>query len=92
MSWILSRVAGRRVADTQCGFRLIQASLLRKIQLSSHRFEIESEIIVKSAWAGFRIASVPVSSIYRREISFIRPVGDTIRFFRFLLSLKRGAS
>lgn len=89
MSWILSRVAGQKIPDSQCGFRLISRPVLEKITLESHHFEIESELAVKSAWAGFRIVSVPVSSVYQRQKSFIHPIRDTFRFFRFLFSLKR---
>jgi glycosyltransferase involved in cell wall biosynthesis len=89
MSRILSRVAGRAVPDTQCGFRMIRREVLEKVRLSSDRFEVESELMVRAARAGFRIASVPVSSVYRRQISFIRPLKDTVRFLRFLGQLKR---
>jgi glycosyltransferase involved in cell wall biosynthesis len=88
MSWFLSRMTRQYVPDTQCGFRIVSRPALEKIELSSDRFEIDSEFVVKAAWAGFRIRSIPVSSVYRREPSFIRPFRDTLRFFRFIRSLK----
>jgi len=90
MSWILSAIAGQRIPDSQCGFRLISRRLIEQLDLSCDRFEIESELLVKSAWAGCRIVSIPVSSVYRRTSSFIRPVRDTFRFFRFLFMLRKG--
>lgn len=89
MSKIISRVAGQKVPDTQCGFRLIRRRLLEKVRLVTDRFEIESELVIRAGWAGFRIESVPISSVYRRQISFIRPLRDTVRFFSFLRSLKK---
>jgi len=89
MSWLISRLAGQRIPDTQCGFRMVRRRVLETLQLVSNRFEVESEMIVLGAWAGFRITSVPVSSIYRRQSSFIRPIRDTIRFIFFLWQLKR---
>lgn len=89
MSWLLSRIIGQKVPDTQCGFRWISRRLLERIVISSDRFEVESEMVIRAAWAGSRIASVPVSSVYRREVSFIRPLGDTVRFFRLLKRLFR---
>jgi len=89
MSFLISRLAGQRVPDTQCGFRMIRRRVLETVRLTCDRFEVESEMIVRSAWAGFRIVSVPVSSVYRRQISFIRPIRDTVRFLRFLWQLKR---
>lgn len=88
MSRIISRVAGQSVPDTQCGFRMIRRRVLERVPLSSDRFEVESELVIRAAWAGFRIASVPVSSVYRMQISFIRPLRDTVLFFRFLWGMK----
>ena len=90
MSRIISRVAGQDVPDTQCGFRMVRRRVLEKVRLISDRFEVESELVIRTAWAGFRIGSVPVSSVYRRQISFIRPLRDTLRFFLFLGRLQRG--
>lgn len=87
MSWLISRIAGRHVPDTQCGFRRVSCRLLERIPLTSERFEIDSEMIIRAGWAGFRITSVPVTCVYRREASFIHPVGDTLRFLRFLRRL-----
>ncbi|MBI3333161.1 MAG: glycosyltransferase family 2 protein [Candidatus Omnitrophica bacterium] len=88
MSWLLSRMLGVPVPDTQCGFRIISSRLLEGVDLASSRFEIDSELVVKSVRAGFRVASIPVSSVYRSDFSFIRPVRDTIRFIRFLRSVR----
>ena len=89
MSWLLSRITHQNVPDTQCGFRIVSRAVLEKVELSADRFEIDSEFVVKAAWAGFRIVFISVSSVYRREPSFIRPFRDTVRFFRFIRSLKR---
>ena len=89
MSRLISRIAGQTLPDTQCGFRLVRRRLLERVRLVSNRFEIESELVIRAARSGFRIASVPVSSIYRRQISFIRPLRDTVRFFCFLRRLKK---
>ena len=89
LSSILSSVVGQQIPDTQCGFRMVSRQVLERLNLSADRFEIESELVVKGVWAGFRQVSVPVSSVYRRSLSFIHPLGDTLRFFRFLLSVRR---
>ena len=87
MSRILSWIAGQRFPDTQCGFRAVHRRILEKVELRFDRFEIESELLIQSAKAGARIISIPVSSVYRRSLSFIRPVRDTFRFFYFLFWL-----
>ncbi|MDO8729623.1 MAG: glycosyltransferase family 2 protein [Candidatus Omnitrophota bacterium] len=89
MSRIISKVAGQKVLDTQCGFRMIHCRVMEKVRLTCDRFEVETEMVIRAAWAGFRIASVPVSSVYRRQISFIRPLRDTLRFFLLLSRLRK---
>ncbi len=84
MSWIISLVCRQRIKDTQCGFRLMAVEVLRKIQLECSDFEIETELLVKASRAGFMIASVDIQSIYRDEISKIRPLHDTARFIRYM--------
>lgn len=92
MSWFISRMTGQAIPDTQCGFRWISRRLFDRVRLSSNRFEIESELVIRAARAGFRVGSVPVSSVYRRQTSFIRPLRDALRFLRLLgcLALERG--
>lgn len=92
MSWLLSRLIRQDIPDSQCGFRLIHRRALEQIHLTTRRFEIESELVVKGAKAGFKIVSIPVSSLYPRGASFIRPFSDTVRFFRFLSALRKEPS
>ncbi len=79
-SGIISLLARARVPDTQNGYRLAGAALLRRIRLTTNRYEIESELIIKASRAGARIASIPVRSIYGSERSAIHPLRDTMRF------------
>lgn len=89
MSWILSWLIHQRIPDSQCGFRLVHRRLLEAITLSTRRFEIESELLVKAAQAHGKIVSIAVCSFYPDRRSFIRPFRDTVRFFRFLWGLVR---
>ncbi len=85
MSWLISLCCRQSVPDTQCGFRFIKTDVLRAIVIECVGFEIETEILIKASKKGFKIASVPIQSIYRDEISKIKPVKDTLRFIRFIL-------
>lgn len=85
MSSFISAMARQYVPDTQSGFRLIKASVLSVINLRSSNYEIESEMIIRAARAGFRIDSVPIKTIYRDEKSRINPVVDTLRFIFFVI-------
>ena len=87
-TWLLSRIAGQPLGDTQCGFRLVRLDLWPRIAPRAARFAAESEMLVKAARAGARIALLPIQTRYvpgRR--SRIRPVLDTARFFAAVLRL-----
>ena len=84
MSWILSSVAGQKIEDTQCGYRAFTRRAIESLHLGTNRFEVESEMLLDSAAHGYKIHSVPISSLYRDEVSHIRPGRDTVRFFSFL--------
>lgn len=79
-SRILSLFAGLRLEDTQSGFRLVDASLLRRMDVEGEDFAIETEILLKAVALGARVAYVPIKAIYiPGRCSRYRPVRDTVR-------------
>lgn len=84
MSAVLSMAAGCRLGDTQSGFRLFRADVLRGVSVTTEGFDLESEILVRAARRGFRIRETEVSTVYGDEKSKIRPVKDTLRFLALL--------
>lgn len=89
MSGMLSHFAGSSIPDTQCGFRLIKKEVLLKVNLEFKRYEIESELILQAAKYDFRIASVPIQTVYQGEVSKINPLVDTLRFINMLVGFLR---
>jgi glycosyltransferase involved in cell wall biosynthesis len=85
MSWFISALAGRRIEDSQSGYRLHRSQLLRSITLVTHRYETETEILIKAGRRGFRFAFCPVRTIYGEEKSGIHPLVDTVRFVRLVV-------
>lgn len=85
MSWLISLVAKQKIPDTQCGFRLIKKDVLKALDLSTDKFETESEILIQASRKGFKIESVPINTIYADEKSSINPFLDTVRFIRFIV-------
>jgi glycosyltransferase involved in cell wall biosynthesis len=83
MSRRLSRLAGVRLPDSQCGFRLAHLETLMRLPLSARRFEIESETLVTMLAEGHRVEFVPIRVIYESERSNICPFVDTWRWLRW---------
>lgn len=84
-SAVVSLLAGQRVDDSQSGFRLVRARALRGFDLKTSRYETESEMLIQAGRRGFKIRTVPISSIYDQEKSNIRPLADTFRFIRLII-------
>jgi glycosyltransferase involved in cell wall biosynthesis len=65
-SMLTSFLLGRRIPDTQSGFRLHSRRLAESIvqSLSGGRYETEMEILVKALREGYRVSSSPIRTIY----------------------------
>ena len=79
-SYVISKITKTDIPDSQCGFRLIKAEVLNNLNLSTMKYETESEILIEAAKNGFVIESIPVKTIYTNQKSQINPIVDTIRF------------
>ncbi len=81
-----SILAGRKLLDSQCGFRAIRSWVLRRARLFSKRYELESELLVEAARMGAKIAFVKIPTIYNGNKSYFHPLVDTMRFVAFLFT------
>ncbi|MFH1245773.1 MAG: glycosyltransferase family 2 protein [Candidatus Omnitrophota bacterium] len=84
MSLFISRLCKQDIPDSQCGFRLLKRNVIAGMNPVSSNYEIESEMILEAHQKGFNICSIPVQTIYNKEISQINPVIDTLRFLKFI--------
>ena len=84
-SFFVSRLAGRPMQDSQTGYRLIKTAVLERVRCRAKNYEAESEILILAGRAGFRIAEVPIATIYHGGKSSIHPLFETLRFVRLVL-------
>ncbi|MEO6722707.1 MAG: DUF2062 domain-containing protein [Ferruginibacter sp.] len=73
---------GINAPDTQSGYRLYPVWLLKHMRFITRKYEFEIEVLVRSAWKGISIESVPVSVYYppkEERISHFRPFKDFTR-------------
>lgn len=86
MSFIISAYTWDWIPDTQCGYRLIRLSAIDPEELTSDKYEIETDLILRVRERGWDIVSVPIQSVYHdTAVSYINPVRDTLRFIWFML-------
>lgn len=84
MSARISRGCRQEIADTQCGFRMLSASVIPHLLDGAARFDYETEMLFIVSRHGGKIESVPISTVYGDEVSSIHPVRDTIRFLKLM--------
>lgn len=89
MSQRISAVCGQKIPDTQCGFRILHRQLIPELLGGTARFDYETEMLIIASRKGFRIASVPITTVYSDEVSSIHPVRDTLRFFKLMRRYKK---
>lgn len=73
---------GVNCPDTQSGFRLYPLRLLKQINFITRKYEFEIEVLVRGAWRGIAVDSVPVTVYYAPKevrISHFRPFQDFTR-------------
>ncbi len=84
--FFISLAMGARIRDTQSGFRIYGKEVIKNIQIETKGFEMETEILLKSRGAGFRIGTVPVTTVYQENYSsHFRPIRDFYRISIFFL-------
>ena len=74
----ISVVAGRRLPDTQCGFRAIRREVLETVAGVGDRYEFETDFIIRAARRGYDIVAVPIPTIYGGTSHF-RECRDAMR-------------
>jgi len=89
MSVEISRVCGQRIPDTQCGYRMLHRQIIPDVLQGGHRFDYETEALIVASRKGYRIDSVPISTVYTDQVSKIHPVRDSLRFFKLMRRYRR---
>jgi glycosyltransferase involved in cell wall biosynthesis len=60
-NYLIQLFTGVSNTDSQSGYRAMKREVLTKQKTKSGGYEIESEMLVKTAKAGFRVAEVPIT-------------------------------
>jgi glycosyltransferase involved in cell wall biosynthesis len=84
MSSRISRVCGQKIPDTQCGYRMLDRQLIPELLGGGHRFDYDTEVLIIASRKGYRIESVPITTVYTDQVSKIHPLRDAIRFFKLM--------
>ncbi|HEX6537086.1 MAG TPA: glycosyltransferase family 2 protein [Gemmatimonadaceae bacterium] len=84
-------IVGAPVADAQSGFRAIRRAVLERVRGGGDRYEYETELLIRAAREGFRLAFVPIPTVYGAPSHF-RGLSDSARVVRAIWRHRAGAS
>jgi glycosyltransferase involved in cell wall biosynthesis len=91
MSRQISRVCKQEIPDTQCGFRMLDHRLIPQLLGGGDRFDYDTEVLIIASRKGYRIESVPITTVYSDQVSKIRPLRDAIRFLKLMWRYRKAA-
>jgi glycosyltransferase involved in cell wall biosynthesis len=84
MSRQISRLCGQQIPDTQCGFRMLNRQLVPELLGGGDRFDYDTEVLIIASRKGYRVESVPITTVYTDQVSKIRPLRDALRFLKLM--------
>ena len=82
-----SAIAGAPIHDSQCGYRLYRRRVVQATPVRASRYEVETEMAVRAARLGFRVAEVAIPTVYGDETSHLSPTRDVPRIVGMMLRL-----
>lgn len=85
ISFLLRMFTGLRVGDSQCGLRAFTRPALERLELNTNGMELASEMILKAARRGLKVADVPVPYAERLGEAKLNTFRDGWRHLRFLM-------
>jgi len=84
---LIGYLTGVQISDSQSGFRAIRSSLIKRMKLGSHGYEVESEMLVKALRTGARVAETPISFVQRTVgTSKLDPIRDGARILYAIIT------
>ena len=79
---LASRIGGQPIADAQTGFRAFSRAVAEAARPAGSGYDFETAFLLQVLAQGFRVRSVPVSTIYQGGRSHFRSWVDTWRVAR----------
>jgi len=76
---VISLLAGCKIDDSQCGYRLIRREVLETVELETDGYQMESELLIKAGRKDVRIGHIPIE-VKESPTSHIRHLTDTWKF------------
>ena len=80
-------LSGKKVNDSECGFRALSPKAIAELKLEQNGFAIEAEMIAAATDRGLTITQVPVSAIYTKDGSTLNPVSHGLGVLTWIITM-----
>jgi len=81
-------LSGRKLFDTECGFRAFSGKAIAMLELRENGMAISAETIYEATKKNLRVVEVPVSVVYTKDGSTLNPIrhglGNLIRILTMI--------
>lgn len=85
LNFLLNSLHGTKLSDSNCGFRAIKASSLKKMAFCEKQFQFGTEMIVNAKKMGLNISEIPVNYFPRFSPSKLQTFREGFLYFKFIL-------
>lgn len=82
LTWLTNFLYGAKLTDMETGYKMFRSDIVKKLALTSRRFEIEPEITAKILKQGIKIVEIPITYDPR-----VKSEGKKIKYRDGLLAL-----
>jgi len=89
-SGIVSLRTGRKIYDSQSGYRLYNLDVFNRTNARTDKYQFETEIILLYADLGAKFSFLNIETIYNGQKSYISHFRDIGNFIKLILNYKRG--
>ncbi len=83
-TFLIQARTGKKILDSQSGFRFITRNVLEQVTLCARGFEAETEFLIRAAAYGFSFGAIPIETIYAGERSHMTHFSTTVNFIKVL--------
>lgn len=83
---LIALLTGRRITDSQTGFRAYKKKIIEEIEITSKGYEVETELTVKTLKNGYTVHEEPITPERRKDgSSYLNPLRDGIKIFKTIV-------
>jgi len=83
---LIALLTGRRVTDSQTGFRVYKKKVIEDIEIASDGYEVDTELTLKTLKNGYRVHEEPITSERRKNgSSYLNPLRDGVKIFKTII-------